>query len=82
MLVKTWNCQSAVHGDTMSRMKRKFLTALPEVFSLAPNSDYSRFIVESDPTVAMKRTWCGIGKRLRSATKKIGKDVEKTARRD
>lgn len=63
----------------MILMKRKFLTAFPEVFSLTPNSDYSRFFVESDPALAMKRTWCGVGKRLRNAVKKAGKDVEKSA---
>ena len=62
-------------------MKRKFLTAIPEVFSLAPNSDYSRFVIASQPGVAMKQVWTGIGTRLNCAAKRVGKDVEKTSRR-
>lgn len=56
-------------------MKSKVLRAFPQVFSLSPNSDYSRFVHASRPDVAMQQNWAGVGSRLKSAIKTVGKDV-------
>lgn len=58
-------------------MKRKVINAFPEIFSLLANSDYSRFVVASQPAVAARRTWGDVGTRLSSAVSKVGKDVQK-----
>ena len=58
-------------------MKRKIVIAIPEVFSLRPNSDYSRFVVKGGASQMMSNTWTAVGRRLNDAVKKVGRDVEK-----
>ena len=58
-------------------MKPKILKALPIVFSLRPNSDYSRFVVHGGAGKMMSDTWVGVGQRLNEAMHKVGRDAEK-----
>lgn len=56
-------------------MTSKVLRAFPRVFSLKPNSDYSRFVVASRPGAAMQANWVGVGIRLKSAMDSFSDDV-------
>ncbi|MDB5754337.1 MAG: hypothetical protein JWR56_765 [Massilia sp.] len=58
-------------------MKSKIIKALPTVFSLRSNSDYSKHVVQSSASEMMRDTWIGVGHRLNQAIYKVGQDVEK-----
>jgi hypothetical protein len=45
-------------------MKKKIITSLPEIFSLLPNSDYSRFVPKGTVQERTKQRWEAIGSRL------------------
>ena len=51
-------------------MKKRLLTALPEVYSFGGN-DYSRFLVGSAEQL-MEENWRNVGKRLGDAIGKVG----------
>lgn len=58
-------------------MKNKVLKAMPQVFSLNRNSDYSRFVAHGGATKMMYDTWAGVGQRLNNSMKKVALDVNK-----
>ena len=58
-------------------MKSKILQALPTVFSLRSNSDYSKFVQHNNAGEMMRDTWLGMGKRLTDSIVKVGRDVKK-----
>jgi hypothetical protein len=64
-------------------MKHKILSAIPTVFSLKPNSDYSRFVAHGGASRMMHDTWIGVGHRLSNSIAKVGRDVDarKTSKR-
>lgn len=57
-------------------MKPKYslLDAFSEVFSLQPNSDYSRFVPKGGAAGMMRDQWQAIGQRLEQAAIKVGKN--------
>jgi hypothetical protein len=57
-------------------MKKKIISAIPEVFSLRGN-DYSSFVVKGGADTIMRNNWKGVGKRLNNAITKVGQDVQK-----
>jgi hypothetical protein len=58
-------------------MKNKVLKAMPQVFSLNANSDYSRFVVRGGAAGMMHDTWVSVGKRLNNSMNKVAADVDK-----
>jgi hypothetical protein len=56
----------------MKTMKRSILRAIPQVFSLLPNSDYLRFVEASRPNVVARANWERLGKRLQHAVNTFG----------
>lgn len=58
-------------------MKKTVVKAIPEIFSLRLNGDYSRFVVQGGAGQMMSDTWTDIGRRLNKAVEKVGHDVEK-----
>ena len=61
-------------------MKRSLLKNLPTVFSLQPNSNYSKFVVYNNASEMMYDTWINLGKRLNHSIVEVGRDVEKVSK--
>ena len=52
------------------------LASIPDVFTLVPNSDYSRYVPEGGAGQLMRESWERTGKQLRKAIEKIGKEID------
>lgn len=61
----------------MQLMKHKILNAIPSVFSLRPNSDYSSFVVHGSATEMMRASWTRVGRQLSDSIAKVDRDVQK-----
>ncbi|BBL72041.1 hypothetical protein [Methylogaea oryzae] len=59
----------------MSSLKRSPKNAVASVFSLLPNSDYSRFVPQQGAEGMMLETWTAIGERLEKATATVGQEA-------
>lgn len=57
-------------------MKKKVITAIPEVFSLRGN-EYGHFVVKGGATEMLRNNWIGVGVRMNNAITKVGHDVQK-----
>lgn len=57
-------------------MKKKIISAIPEIFSLRGN-DYSSFVVKGGAGETMRKNWDNLGHRLSDAAAKVEKNVKK-----
>lgn len=52
-------------------MKNKILQSLPSIYSLSPNSDYSRFVPKESVEELTRQRWEKIGTRLYQAVEEV-----------
>ena len=52
------------------------LASIPDVFTLIPDSDYSRYVPKGGAAQLMRENWERTGKQLRKAIEKVGREID------